>query len=182
MNGPGLSLSDRRRGHGAVSRERIPGVKVRAIHVIHSVAVLAVVTQLVFAGLFLADTLQTSTTYDALTAHRVQVRAHLVSCSVRGPNYSSTYYNPCFVTYRYREQRFHAWIGYSFGLTFYVDPDNTAFRMNKTTYDNATVNIDTDIAFTVLLLLGAAFVTIAHQLHLYRRRQRHDLATGHHGD
>jgi hypothetical protein len=172
-----------RQGQGAVRRERMTVVRVRPIHVIHSVAVLAVVTQLVFASLFLADTLQTSASYDALTAHRVQVQAHQVACFGPGsPNHFAGYFDNCFVTYRYQDHHFHAWIDRSWGLIFYVDPYNTVFRMNKSTYDHATVNINSDIAFAVLLLLGAVLVTIFHQYHLYRRRRLHHFVIAHHGD
>ena len=55
-------------------------VRIRLRHVVHSLVVLAVLTQLVFAGLFLADVLRTSATYDGLVAHRVPVTGHLVEC------------------------------------------------------------------------------------------------------
>jgi hypothetical protein len=179
----GLFHVGSRQGHAPLTRERMTNVKVRAIHVIHSVALLAVVTQLVFAGLFLADTLQTSANYDALSAHRVPVEAHRMICfGLSATKVSAGYFINCFVTYQFRDQHFHAVIGYNWSLTFYVDPDNTTIRMAKTTYDNATVNINTDIAFAVLLLLGAALVTILHQLHLHRRRQLHHVVTAHHSD
>lgn len=101
--------------------------------------------------------------------------------TITGPHHIAGYFDNCFVTYRYGDEQFHAWIDKSWSLTFYVDPFNTVFRMNKSTYDHATENINSDIAFAVLLLLGAMLVTIVHQFHLYRR-QRHRRLTAHHGD
>jgi hypothetical protein len=157
-------------------------VKVRPRHVVHSLAVLVVLTQLAFAGLFLADVVTTSATYDGLVAHRVPVTAHLVGCFniVAFPaSAEKAFYDNCYVTYKYRGQEFHAWIDKSWSLVFYVDPLNTSYRMNRTIFNNATENIDSDILFIVLLLLGAIAVTTVHQLHLYRRR-RHRRLVAHH--
>jgi hypothetical protein len=157
-------------------------VKIRPIHLLHSAAALAVATQLAFASLFLVDCLQTSASYDALAANRVPVLAHRVACYGPSVNHFQGYFVNCLVAYRYRGQQFHAWSNKNWGLTYYVDPRNTAFRMSKVTYDNATTNINSDVVFSVLLFLGAALVTVVHQLHLYRRRQRHRLLTTHHFD
>jgi hypothetical protein len=134
-------------------------------------AVLAVLIQLTFAGLFLADVLRTSATYNGLVAHRVPVTAHLVGCFNIVGRPEKGYYDNCYDTYQYQGQEFHGWTDKSWSLVFYVDPLNTSYRMNKTIFDNATVNIDSDNVFIVLLLLGAILTAAIHQRHLYRERK-----------
>jgi hypothetical protein len=131
---------------------------------------LAVLTQLVFAGLFLGDLLTTSATYDELVAHHVPVTAHCLNIVTYSRR---VYFNSCYDTYEYRGQEFHAVTGKSSSLVFYVDPLNTSYRMNKTAFDQANGEIETETTLVVLLLLGAVVTTSVHQLHLHRRRQRH---------
>lgn len=154
-------------------------MRIRLRHVVHSLVVLAVLAQVASAGLFLADVLRTSATYDGLVAHRVPVTGHIVECFNFTLQREELYYDNCYATYRFGHQEFHAWIDKSWGLVFYVDPLNTSYRMNKATFDSATENIDSDILFIVLLLLGAIAVTAVHQLHMYRRRKRRRLFAHH---
>jgi hypothetical protein len=44
--------------------------------------------------------------------------------------------------------------------------------MDKTVFDGATVNIDSDRVFIVLLLIGATWTTTVRQVHLYQARKR----------
>jgi hypothetical protein len=150
-------------------------VRIRPRHVIHSLVVLAVLTQLTFAGLFLADLLTTSATYDGLAEHRVPVTSHLVGCFNAVGEPEKFFYDNCYVTYKYRDQGFHAWIDKSWSLDFYVDPLDSSYRMNKSIFESATENINSDTLFTILLLLGATVTTALHQLHLYQRRKWHRL-------
>jgi hypothetical protein len=69
-------------------------------------------------------------------------------------------------------QQFHAWVDKSWGFAFYVDPKNTAYRMNTNTFAAATGNLNADSIIAALLLVGATLVTLVHQVHLYRARQR----------
>jgi hypothetical protein len=166
------------RATGVVQGHTVP-VRIRLRHVIHSLVVLAVLTQLALAGLFLADVLTTSATYDGLVAHRVPVTAYQVNCFNAVGEPEKFFYDNCYASYKYQDQTFHAWIDKSWGSVFYVDPLNTSYRMNKATFDSATENIDSDILFIVLLLLGAIAVTAVHQLHMYRRRKRRRLFAHH---
>jgi hypothetical protein len=158
-------------------------VRIRRRHVIHSLVLVAVLTQLSFAGLFLADLASTSATYNTLVVHRVPVTAQLFRCfNVTTVPEKFTYDN-CYVNYKYRGEEFHAWIDQSWSLVFYVDPYNSSIRMNKSTFDSATENIDSDTLFVVLLLLGAILTAAAHQIQMYRlRKERRLVLAVHEGD
>src|SRR5580693_3746511 len=84
------SLADSKRP-GTTQGHTVP-VKIRLRHVVHSLVVLAVLTQLTFAGLYLADLIRTSDTYDGLVAHRVAVTAQRVGCfTAPGEFYDNCY-------------------------------------------------------------------------------------------
>jgi hypothetical protein len=146
--------------------------------------VAAVLTQLAFAGLFLFDRHEVNRTYSSLVAHRTYVRGHVVECFyVTGHNHLAGYVDPCFVRYVFEGQQFDAWVDKSWGFAFYVDPQDTAYRMNTNTFAVATGNLNADSIFAALLLVGATLVTVVHQVHLYRARQRKRLLHadfGHH--
>jgi hypothetical protein len=143
--------------------------------VIHSLVLVAVLTQLSFAGLFLTDLATTSSTYNTLVAHRVPVTAQLFRCfNVTTVPEKFTYDN-CYVNYKYQGKEFHAWIDQSWSLVFYVDPYNSSIRMNKSTFDSATENIDSDTLFVVLLFLGAILTAAVHQIQMYRLRKERRL-------
>lgn len=154
-----------------VSQRHTLHVKLRVSHIVHSVVVLVVLVQLGFASAFLVDAIETSGPYDALAAHRVPVTAHLVGCFPVTNRYSYVSLT-CRVTYKYDGQQFQAWIPRTEGMVFYVDPLDTSYRMNHTVFVNATTNIDGDRALAIALFIGAALVTVVHQFHLYKRRQR----------
>lgn len=133
-------------------------MRVRLNHIIHSVALLAVLTLLGFASLFLVDRFQTGDTYSHLEAHRVAVQSQIVGCG----RYS------CLVTYQYAGQKYFSSVGFGASHTFYVDPLNTTYRLNKDAFDGAAKNRSGDLVFAILLVLGAALVTAVHQLHIHR--------------
>jgi len=147
-------------------------LRVRLRHVVHSLTVLVVATLLVFAGLFLGDLARTSTTYNNLVVHHVAVTGRLFRCFNVTSVPEKFSYDNCYVNYTYQHQEFHAWTDKSWGLVFYVDPDNTSYRLNKTIYDNAQENIDSDVLFAILLLGGAVLVTVGHLVYLSRLRRR----------
>jgi hypothetical protein len=159
-------------------------VKLRSIHIVHVFIVAAVLTQLALAGLFLFDRYEVNRTYSSLVAHRTFVRGHVVGCYyVTGHNHLAGYVDPCFVRYVFEGQQFHAWVDKSWGFSFYVDPQDTAYRMNTNTFAVATGNLNADSVIAALLLAGATLVTVVHQVHLYRSRQRKRLLHpnfGHH--
>jgi hypothetical protein len=155
-------------------------LRVRLRHVVHSLTVLVVATLLVFAGLFLGDLARTGTTYNNLVAHHVAVTGRLFRCFNVTGEPEKFFYDNCYVNYSYQHQEFHAWTDKSWGVVFYVDPENTSYRMNKTIYDNAQENIDSDVVFAVLLLSGALLVTVGHLVYLNRLRRRNRLL--HHPD
>jgi hypothetical protein len=146
-------------------------MRVRRRHVLHVGVILAVVLQLAFAGAFLADASQTNRAYDALAAHRVTVTARTVGCVFvgsisRSGNYSG---HVCRVAYSYQGQQFSAVIGFNQTRTFYVDPLDTALRMNMASFDNGPDETTGDLIIAALLLFGALTVTVLHQIHVRRR-------------
>ena len=141
-------------------------MKLRRIHILRSAAAVGVVVQLGFAAAFLGDALMVNQTYDAVAAHRVEVTAQTTGCFYvrRGPS-------TCDVTYSFAGHGFIAVIPATSSKQFYVDSVNTRYRMNASTFAHGPVEITGDIVIAVLLVLGAAAVTVAHQLHLRRRRR-----------
>jgi hypothetical protein len=148
-------------------------MRLRAVHVLHSGVVLAVLVLLGFASAFLVDALQANSTYDALAAHRVAVRGHVIGCfDVQAGIVAGYGARGCRVGYSYKDRSFSAMIGDNQSRTFYVDPLDTAYRMNSATFSNGPVEVTGDIVIAVALFAGAALITTVHQIHLYRRRKR----------
>lgn len=145
-------------------------MRVRRRHVLHIGVVLAVLPQLGFATAFLVDAHETNKTYDALAGHRVTLTAHTLGCAFVGrPARTLTYTGHiCRVSYSYQGQEFISYIPFGQTETFYVDPLNTALRMNKVSFDKGPEETTGDIVIAVLLLLGALIVTTLHQIHLRR--------------
>jgi hypothetical protein len=150
-------------------------MNLRRIHIFHSAAAIGVAVQLGFAVAFLVDALTVNQTYNAVAAHRVEVTAQTTGCfSVRrGPS-------TCSVTYSFAGHDFTAVIPATSSKQFYVDSLNTRYRMNASSFAHGPVEITGDIVIAVLLVLGAVAITVAHQLHLRRRRRAHRHVTGSH--
>jgi hypothetical protein len=146
-------------------------MRVHRRHVLHVGVIVAVVLQLGFAGAFFVDASQTNRAYDALAAHRVALTARTIGCVFVGSisrtgNYSG---HVCRVAYSYQGQQFTAVIGSNQTRTFYVDPHDTALRMNKASFDNGPDETTGDLVIAALLLFGALTVTVLHQVHVRRR-------------
>jgi len=136
--------------------------------------VIAVLLQLGFAAAFLVDARQTNRTYDALSAHRVAVAAHMLGCAFVGRVGSSGSYtgHVCRVGYSYRGQPFTAYIPYGQNETFYLDPLDTSLRMSKVSFEKGPEETTGDIVIATLLLSGAFVVAVLHQLHIRRPPHR----------
>jgi hypothetical protein len=139
-------------------------------HAIHGFVWAAVLIQLGLAIAFLVDAAETNSTYDALVNHWVAVRAHSVGCVtiVTGRNLFGR--RLCRVDYRYSGKTFTAVIPYGETTTFFVDPQNTSYRMNEVNFEKGPQAITGDLVFVFALVFSALAVTIVHLEHLRERR------------
>ena len=131
----------------------------------------AVLIQLAFAIAFLVDAAETNRTYDALSSHRVAVRGHSVGCVVIVTGrYAGSYARVCRIDYQYSGQAFTAVIPYGETTTFFVDPQNTSYRMNEVNFEKGPETTVGDLVFASVLGFGALALTIVHLEHLRDRR------------
>lgn len=142
-------------------------------NVVHCAVLLAVAVQVGFAVAFLLDAHWAETAYSALAAHHVRVPAQTARCgqfltSTR-PN---TYKHACLVTYSFQGKKYSDVMPYNQPRAFYIDPLNPSDRMSVGNFAHGPTGRTADIVFASLLLSGAVLVTIVHQMHLRRRRQR----------
>jgi len=149
-------------------------------HAVHAFVVLAVLIQLGFAAAFLVDAAETNRTYDALAGHRVAVQGHSVGCVVivngRSPTRNTRI---CRVDYRYSGRAFTAVIPSGETTTFFVDPLDTSYRMNKANFENGPVATAGDLVFASVAAFGALAVTVVHLEHLHTRRALGHASHGH---
>jgi len=146
-------------------------VRIRRPHVLHGFVVLAVLVQLGFAAAFLVDAAETNTTYDALANHRVAVHGQQVACSaIVGGRLRYVMAVICRVDYTYAGVSYTAEIPRGEPATFYVDPVNTAYRMNEVSFEKGPTETVGDLVIASLLVFGALAVTIVHLEHLRARR------------
>jgi len=149
--------------------------------VVHGFVVFAVLIQLGFAIAFLVDAAETNRTYDALSSHRAAVRGHSVGCVVivtgRLSNITTRI---CRIDYQYSGQAFTAVIPYGETTTFFVDPQNTSYRMNEVNFEKGPEATVGDLVFASVLGFGALAVTIVHLEHLRERRSSRLATHSHH--
>jgi hypothetical protein len=154
-------------------------VAIRRRHALHVGVVAAVLVQLSFAGVFLADATMANGTYDALAAHRVAVRASVAGCSlVATGRFSNSGARICYLDASYHGYRFSSYLPSYESPVFYVDPTDPAEHMSKVTFDRGPEEITGDEVMAGALLAGATAVTVVHQVHLARARRRRRSAHG----
>jgi hypothetical protein len=146
-------------------------VQIRRRHTVHGFVVLVVLVQLGFAIAFLVDAARTNSTYDALASHRVAVHGHVIGCVTiaLGRNRSNVS-EICRVNYRYSGQTFTAVIPYGETTTFFVDPENTSYRMNQVNFEKGPQAINGDLVFASVLIFSAVAVTMVHLERLRDKR------------
>ena len=148
-------------------------MRVHRRHALHAGVITAVVVQIGFAGVFLADSVTANRTYDALAAHRVAVRASVVGCSsVTSGRFSVYGTRVCYVDASYHGFRFSAYLPTYSSRVFYVDPLDPAEHMSKAGFDHGPEEVAGDDIVAAALLAGATAVTVVHQMHLARARRR----------
>jgi hypothetical protein len=151
-------------------------LKLGWVHLIHSTVALVVLVLLVLAAFLFMDYSQVNTTYAALRSDRVTIQGHEVLCSTQlwRPTSRGPMVENCYVTYSFHGHHYSAIVPKDWGFEFYVDPANTAYRMNKSTYDTASENLNGDLVLGSVLLAAAILVTAVHQWHYrgFRRRRR----------
>jgi Na+/proline symporter len=146
-------------------------------HAVHGFVWIAVLIQLGFAIAFLVDAAETNSTYDVLASHRVAVRAHSVGCATIMTGRNLFGRRLCRVDYAYSGETFTAVIPFGETATFFVDPQNTSYRMNEVNFEKGPQAITGDLVFVFVLLFGALAVTIVHLEHL---RDKRSLPASHH--
>ena len=129
-----------------------------------------------FAGLLFADAAITNDSYRAVATHRVEVTGTDPYCFVvpyRGGAGGRTFYTRfCRASYRYGADTFVEVTPTTWPLTYEVDSKDPSIRMDKARFDNGPVNVVGDQVGAILLLFGAALVTVIHQIHFRRTRAR----------
>jgi len=154
----------------------------RRSHALHGFVVLAVLIQLGFGIAFLIDAARTNTTYDALASHRVAVQAHATGCfTVVTGRMSSFSTRLCRVRYEYAGKAFADYVPLGQTMTFYVDPLDTAYRMNQVNFEKGPEATFGDLAFASVCGFGALAVTAVHLEHLRVRRSGSRKGPGTHG-
>lgn len=139
---------------------------------------IAIGVMLGFAAAFLTDASNTNRAYDALLTHRVALSGHELGCAwvasdrtsqaptVQLCRFASTYHD-----------HFLSWVvGAGVPHVLYVDPNDTAVHMTQATFNNGPVETTGDIVIGALLVAGATYVAVLHELHRRHRRRRSGLA------
>jgi len=150
-------------------------MRIRPLHVLHSLVTVVVLVQMGFAAAFLVDAATTDATYDALAAHHVVVGGHIVGClplrGVRGAVAVSL----CRDDYRYRSVLYSDVIPLGETTSFVVDPRHPADRMDVAAFAKGPEETTGDLVFAGVLLASALMMVVVHLEHLRQRRRRSEL-------